>query len=461
MKYKAIPMLFALSATLFAIEIDIPTYEAELDKIAEQRKIANSELAVERGIAVDIKKKEIVLDAITTEITEKGISEFAIISLNSGHDYEALFKVYATPTAICKAVESLGTKRGRPVDYSSLSFWSKGEHFTITVRYNGVERPLTDYIFNAEKNQIMDPITFIYLGAKWNKSDDGKEVFAGDSEGPGSIVSMYNEPLSVFDIPKSAPQGQAYEKSLVSKNVIGKEGEKVEIIIRPEERPASALPRNNDINLLLTKDGVIINAAEAAISPIDFVKYLNEKKNLKQDTYAQINYSSDVSLTDIASFSTLLDSLEVKELIKVESPKEQIYYKAFLPQDGWLKRSDRLAQPLELHLTKQNDVLTKTLIAIKEIWPDNSESINPILEPKVYDISNPDTIKDVIIQAEAWKRDLTIDDSVFKNFIATGQAPILVFAPVDLTFNELRMQLEPFRATHKNVFVFVGKKILD
>ena len=73
MKYKAIPVLFALSATLFAIEIDIPTYEAELDKIAEQRKIANSELAVERGIAVDIKKKEIVLDAITTEITEKGI----------------------------------------------------------------------------------------------------------------------------------------------------------------------------------------------------------------------------------------------------------------------------------------------------------------------------------------------------------------------------------------------------
>ena len=65
------------------------------------------------------------------------------------------------------------------------------------------------------------------------------------------------------------------------------------------------------------------------------------------------------------------------------------------------------------------------------------------------------------LTSEQRKNVLIIDDSVFKNFIATGQAPILVFAPVDLTFNELRMQLEPFRATHKNVFVFVGKKILD
>jgi hypothetical protein len=159
--------------------------------------------------------------------------------------------------------------------------------------------------------------------------------------------------------------------------------------------------------------------------------------------------------------AALISQLEVKELIKVEAPINQIYYKAFLPQDAWLKRSDRLAQPLELHLTKQANAVGKKLIAIKEIWPDNSESINPILEQKEYDVSNAGTIKDVIVQAEAWKRDLSIDDSVFKNYIVSGQAPLLVFAPIDLTFEELKLELEPFKSTHKNVFVFVRKKIID
>lgn len=460
MKSKAILMLLTFVTTLLAVEIDIPAYESELDKLAEVRKQKNTRLVVERGIAIDIEKKEIILDGVTTEITEKGISEFAVISLNSGHDYEALFKVYATPTAICKAIESLGTKRGRSVDYSTLCFWSKGEHFSVSVKYNGVERPITDYIFDAVKNQIMAPTTFIYLGAKWNKQADGSETFAGDSEGPGSIISMYNEPLSVFDIPKNAPQGQAYEKSLVSKNVIGIEGAKVEIIIRPEARPASAPSRNNEITVKLTKEGLSINSAPA-IQPVAFVEYLNEKQALKQDTYAQLEYAADVSLTDISGMAALISQLEVKELIKVEAPINQIYYKAFLPQDAWLKRSERLAQPLELHLTKQANAVGKKLIAIKEIWPDNSESINPILEQKEYDVSNAETIRDVILQAEAWKRDLSIDDSVFKNYIASGQAPLLVFAPIDLTIDELKHELEPFKSTHKNVFIFVGKKIID
>jgi hypothetical protein len=50
---------------------------------------------------------------------------------------------------------------------------------------------------------------------------------------------------------------------------------------------------------------------------------------------------------------------------------------------------------------------------------------------------------------------------VFKNYIVSGQAPLLVFAPIDLTFDELKLVLEPFKSTHKNVFIFVGKKIID
>ena len=84
---------------------------------------------------------------------------------------------------------------------------------------------------------------------------------------------MYNEPLSVFDIPKNAPQGQVYEKSLVSKNVISNEAERVEIILRPEARPVSAPNRNVDIVTTLTQDGISIDSAEA-IKPIDFVNYL-------------------------------------------------------------------------------------------------------------------------------------------------------------------------------------------
>ena len=116
MKTKLIAALLTTATALLAVEIDIPAYESELDKLVEKRKAENSQLVVERGICINLEKKEIILDAITTEIKEGGISEFAVISFNSGHDYEALFKAYATPTRICKAIESLGTKRGRPVD---------------------------------------------------------------------------------------------------------------------------------------------------------------------------------------------------------------------------------------------------------------------------------------------------------------------------------------------------------
>ncbi|MBO7298716.1 MAG: hypothetical protein J6V41_02755 [Kiritimatiellae bacterium] len=460
MKTKLIAALLTTATALLAVEIDIPAYESELDKLVEKRKAENSQLVVERGICINLEKKEIILDAITTEIKEGGISEFAVISFNSGHDYEALFKAYATPTRICKAIESLGTKRGRPVDYSSLTFWSKGEHYSVSVKYNGVERPISDYIYDVNQKKIMDSITFVYLGSKWNKSADGEETFAGDSEGPGSIVSMYNEPLSVFDIPKNAPQGQVYEKSLVSKNVISNEAERVEIILRPEARPVSAPNRNVDVVTTLTQDGISIDSAEA-IKPIDFVKYLNDKLTLKQDVYAQLAFAENVSLTDIAAFAVLIDSLEQKELIKVEAPKNNIYYKAFLPQEAWLKRSDRLAQPLELHISKVENQISKKLIAIKEVWPDASQSINPTLEPKEYEINQVTNVAELGVQAESWKRDMSLEDSVFKNYIASGKAPLLVFAPTNLTFMELQAELKPLQKTHSNIFIFIGKQIIE
>ena len=63
MKSKAILMLLTFVTTLLAVEIDIPAYEAELDKLAEVRKQKNTRLVVERGIAIDVEKKEIILFA--------------------------------------------------------------------------------------------------------------------------------------------------------------------------------------------------------------------------------------------------------------------------------------------------------------------------------------------------------------------------------------------------------------
>lgn len=461
MKIKAIAAVFlSVYSVLSATEFDITAYEAELDNLATKRKTENPNLITERGICIDLEKKEIILDAVSTDITENGICEFAIITLNSGHDYEALFKVYATPTRISKSIELLGTKRGRSVDYSSLCFWSKGEHYTVSVKYKGVEHPITDYIFNAEIGKIMDPITFIYTSDKWRVSESGEEISAVESEGPGSIIPMYNETISVFDIPKNAPQGHAYEKSLVSNNVIGKEGERVEIILRPENRSELTSVRNNDIEVTLTTKGIVVNSNEP-ISPMDFVDYLTEKNKQKQDTYAQILYSEDVALTDISNFATLIEGLERKGLIKVEAPKNLIYYKAFLPQEAWLKRSNRLAQPLEIHLGKHENVITKKIVAIKEIWPEASDSIYPILEPKEYSISSETKIEELIVEAEAWRQDTTLDDPVFLKYINSRNAPLLVFAPTNLTFQELQAELKPLQKTHSNIFIFIGKQIIE
>ena len=56
---------------------------------------------------------------------------------------------------------------------------------------------------------------------------------------------------------------------------------------------------------------------------------------------------------------------------------------------------------------------------------------------------------------------MSLEDSVFKNYIASGKAPLLVFAPTNLTFMELQAELKPLQKTHSNIFIFIGKQIIE
>ena len=89
---------------------------------AEAARAAGADsVKVERALRLDRAAGEVVGLAEFCDISSSATVEFPIVGETSDRDYEALFRTFARPGAIARAIEALGVPRGRNVDTAALA----------------------------------------------------------------------------------------------------------------------------------------------------------------------------------------------------------------------------------------------------------------------------------------------------------------------------------------------------
>ncbi|MGI5869119.1 MAG: hypothetical protein ACOX9C_06735 [Kiritimatiellia bacterium] len=384
---------------------------------------------VARGLLADKTTRTITLDAFTTGVGPGDVAEFFLITENSGHGYESLMTTFAKADDICKAIEFIGVPRGRSVNYDKYIFWPKGERLLGTAKIGEADPvPLANLMTDRQTGAPVEQTGFIYTG---DRRDDA-DAFIGDSHGPGSIICSYNEPITVLDIPRMALQHEVYENFVVGPTFPTNVDLRVEIVLTPESRPADSPRRVLDVTLAFTTNGVAIDDAPPAPLPEVLTK-LQASTQAARDVHATVTWADDLPLMQIRDTCRVLKILDSDGGVRLEPPVQgNPYYKAFVPNESWRTRAQRPTQPCELRI--DNDGAT-TLVVIEEIWKEGE--IDP--ELKISEIKD---VKPAALPA-------------LMNEKKPNLAVLLVFAPGNLRYADIKPYLAAVIPTHPNLYVFV------
>lgn len=405
---------------------------------------------VAKGVLADRENGTVEVDAFTTGTQPGSICEFYLITINSGHDYEAVFQTFALASDIAKAFEFLGVPAGRPVAYPKMRFWSAGERIAATASVDGAPaRPLGAFAADAKSGAAFDAQAFTYIGGT-RLADGSLDV---DSQGPGSIVPDYNEPQTLLDIPAKAPQSVVYTKTVVSTNAAFASFLPAVVTFAPEKRGAPLSPRRvaDDFVLFMGEAGAFHyttprapdcheNLLADGSSPSDLVKRLSGRAHdEKRDVFLSFKWTPDTTLGALKNAATLLQSLDKDDTgVRVDAPPAGFpYYQFILPDEEWRDREKRLSQPCELRFAKGEDgAVSATLVAIAENW--EGESLRPTLVPEEIPLPSPDALPALL--KDKTPRQLPV---------------ILVFAPSGLTWGDVAPWLSPVLADYPGIRLFL------
>ena len=99
------------------------------------------------------------------------------------------------------------------------------------------------------------PRGFIYCGSPRVPGPDGAaEICLADREAPVSILSLYNEPQTLLDVPRLSPQGEVYENYTANPETLLPAGRMVQLTLAPEPRP-DGRPRVRPVSLTVVPAG--------------------------------------------------------------------------------------------------------------------------------------------------------------------------------------------------------------
>jgi hypothetical protein len=419
----------------------------------------NADMMVKPGLLADRKSKRVTVYSESTGLSGKGDPpEFFVISENSGHDYEALAVSFAKPSDIHEALLFIGMEAGRRVDFEKVQFWPKGERVWMSMAYkdakgNAVGPFRMEKLFLDRKTgKSLEETGLVFTGSAVVelKDEPGKKAYAADVYDPNSIASNYNEPTTVLDVPRTAPQKETYNNLAVNAALGLPEKGLLEITIEPEYKDGRK--RVADLTLALAaKEG----AAAADLNQVSFAltdaqgKTLNTQKDLNgvlavftsltkegRDPFVALRLDGKMGLKAVRDLCAVLSSIDTEKGIRMEPPlPKDLYYRAFVPDPSFKDRAARFAQPWELRLAKKDARISGVLTQIKQTWKD--DQIKPELQVSDF----------MVADAAALRK--TLDEK------GPGLSVILVFAPSALTYQELLDFLAPARTTHPLIHVFL------
>jgi hypothetical protein len=410
-----------------------------------QQNAGNSNVWIRQGIVANRLTHKVEIVAQATGLEAGSIAEFLLVGPKSEKDYEAMAVSFATPGDVARGLEFIGLPRGRTINARLCQFWPKGERVRISVRTLGRAEadavPLFSCLTDKRPNHVW-PSTFVYTGSRWT-GDVATATCLADSQSSGSIVSTYNEPVTVLDIPVSASQGEVYGNVVVAKNHSFEKGGLLVLDVSPEPR-ADGQPRVINTTLTARRNPAVTGAglamiacvsagvktAEWAVATNDVQGALARFAALAQsgrDPFVTLALDDNLSVAAARDLAQTLKMIEGEGGIRIEPPPDgQLYYRAFLPDEKWRTRSERFSQPFELRVGRdKNGVWRATLVQILEDWSKKGQ-LTPDLTPKEFPLEKAEDLP-VLLKVLAGKSKEELPNTLF--VFVPADAPLGVFMP--------------------------------
>jgi hypothetical protein len=282
-----------------------------------------------------------------------------------------------------------------------------------------------------------------------DESNPGKKIVTASHYDPFSIISDYNESVSVMDIVLRSSKGDAYGDNTVNSKFRQKKGALLRLDMQPEYIDGRKRVVNLLVNSLPGEAGatsVVVNVSfkvknldngtvDSYLSLDKFFKALRKIIDGGQDPFLTLRFSEELNLSECRKLAAFFGGIESDKGVRIEPPlKGDLFFKAFVPDDRMRKRENRYIQPLELHLRKLNGKLDGTVVKIDESWGAGNE---PILKPKLMPVALHGGLKQAV------------KDSGVKLRI------LLIFAEGDIKLGELLDYIKPIRATHDLIHIYI------
>ncbi len=395
--------------------------------------------------------------------------EFFLVGPNSGKAYEALAISYASAGDIDAALRAIGLTPGHGVDPEHMLFFPRGPRVEMTFGWTAPAGPMsatTGQLIGrsraAEPGAATRPSRagLVYVGSPLAKAGaDGKPRLAADLGDVGSIASSYNEPSTLLDVPRLAPQGIVYRQQLAAASL--RKGEAVTITItvlkdvhQMDQRIVFVTVPNSAPPAVAVQMFALESPGPSMMRPMH-VKQLSLEDAVRQiletpvtdELFLHPEIAPDVPLGEVARFYRALSAASTLEKCEIEAPKageageaevRQIFYQAFLPDEANRDPAERFFPSAELDLTGAKPLLRTyddppTVPGIQPKWKITEQTVA--------------TPGDIAAAVAGPLKPADPDD----------RRPLFIFAPPTLTHAELLKWIAPIRSQYPVIWVYLPK----
>lgn len=401
--------------------VTVSTNGVEAWNSAQRQSAPSSRVKAWPGVVADLSKGEVRLLAEAVGHRAGITTEFLLVGPLSDRAYESLAVTVARPGDLVRALECLGVPRGGGVGSRPFRFWPYGERVSATVRRLDVpgqaERPIATLVQDAEtESPMLGAGGLVFTGGRW-----AADACLSETNMPASVISLYNEAGTIFDVPFQVGQSDVYGRLTVAE--IFPCGALLEFVFRPMPAPgggARAMPLS--VTASMEGDTVKLSCAGADGAVCfggglaEVLKWLRGQSEAGRDLFVTLSMDDAMPLKHAADVARVFGMIEGKGIKFDGKSASGLYPRAFLPSEKWRDRKERTVQPFELHLSRGADgSVTRKLVVVEEDW--NVEGLDPKLTPKDYPF-------------EQWQE---LSGLVEKNGGPDNKSAMLfVFAPADL-----------------------------
>lgn len=415
----------------------------------------NADVLVLPGLVANRKEKTVEVQVESTGLKADELAEFLLVGHESSHGYEAMLWSHAKPSDIQRALIFIGIKPGAPRNPLLPQLSRGGGKVLLTVREkDGESYPIEKLIFDKSTEKTLPEDGFVFSGSLRIPAGSMKAgELVADHDELRSVASLYSEPTAVLDVPRRINQGEVYGQQVVNPELVSKGGDLLTVVMTPAPSDGKLEAKNLNLLIYTSKgtNGVVCRLSEkekVLCDEAQIATVIEQVVGLKKESgtpFVHLAFGKDLPLAVVSKVAMVMTMMETMDVVAIEPPTgAELYYRAFAPNNEWLKPDGRPCQPWELHLGREQGKVAGALIWNEPIYSaDGLQQTFKKHEVKVAD-------------AQAMKNHLEADAKKRKE---TGQSALpsvlLVYVKGNLNYGELMAFLTPALSTHGTVYVFL------